>query len=110
MEDKYYSNIKELLVNNEINKRVKDYCKNKSDLTTYYNVGKKLSGAGNHYGEEIIKKYSIKLTKKFGKGYSKRNLWLMLRFYSLNEKIQTMSAQLSWSHYVELLSIKNIAI
>jgi hypothetical protein len=88
MEDKYYKNIKELLINNEVYKRVKDYSKNKSDLTTYYNVGKELSEAGNHYGEGIISKYSAKLTKEFGKGYGKRNLWLMLRFYLLNEKIE----------------------
>lgn len=46
-----------------------------------------MSEAGTHYGEEIIKGYSIKLTKEFGKGYSKRNLWLMLKFYLLNEKV-----------------------
>ncbi len=45
---------------------------------------------------------------KLGKGYSKRNLWLMLSFYEFQEKVQTMSAQLSWSHYVEILSIDNI--
>ena len=31
----------------------------------------------------------------------------MLKFYELNEKVQTLSAQLSWSHYCELLSFKN---
>lgn len=55
MKDKYYENIKESLINNEITKRVKDYSKNKSDLETYYKVGKLLSEAGKHYGEEIIK-------------------------------------------------------
>ena len=52
----YYNEIKNELVNNEITKRVKDYSKNRSDLTTYYNVGKLLSEAGKHYGESIIKK------------------------------------------------------
>ena len=104
----YYNEIKKEIINNEITKRVKDYSKNKSDLDTYYNIGKLLSDAGKHYGEGIIKKYSIKLTKEFGKGYSKRNLWLMLRFYLLKEKMQTVSAQLSWSHYCELLSIKSV--
>ena len=70
----YYEQIKNEIINNEITKRVKDYSKNKSDLTTYYNVGKLLSEAGKHYGEGIIKEYSEKLTKEFGKGYSKRNL------------------------------------
>ena len=36
----YYNEIKNEILNNEITKRVKDYSKNKSDLTTYYNVGK----------------------------------------------------------------------
>ena len=102
----YYKEIKNELINNEITKRVKDYSKNKSDLTTYYNVGKLLSEAGKHYGEGIIKEYSRKLTQELGKGYSKRNLWLMLKFYE-TQKMQMLSAQLSWSHYCELLAIKS---
>lgn len=104
----YYNEIKNELINNEVIKRIKDYSKNRSDLNTYYNVGKLLSEAGKHYGEGIIKEYSKKLTIELGKGYSKRNLWLMLRFYETNEKVQTMSAQLSWSHYCELLSIESL--
>ncbi len=102
----YYNEIKSELINNEITKKVKDYSKNKSDLTTYYNVGKLLNEAGKHYGEGIIKEYSRKLTSELGKGYSKRNLWLMLKFYE-TQKLQTVSAQLSWSHYCELLSIES---
>lgn len=103
----YYNEIKSELLNNEINRKVKNYSVNKSDLDAYYNVGKMLSEAGNHYGEGIIKEYSKRLTYELGKGYSKRNLWLMLRFYELKEKVQTLSAQLSWSHYCELLSFEN---
>ena len=98
----YYKEIKNELINNEITKRVKDYSKNKSDLTTYYNVGKLLSEAGKHYGESIIEEYSKKLTLELGKGYSKRNLWLMLKFYE-TQKMQTVSAQLSWSHYYYIM-------
>ena len=103
----YYNEIRNELINNEINKKVKNYSINKSDLNAYYNVGKILSEAGNHYGEGIIKEYSKRLTNDLGKGYSKRNLWLMLKFYELKEKVQTLSAQLSWSHYCELLSFEN---
>ena len=103
----YYNEIKNELVNNEINRKVKNYSINKSDLDAYYNVGRMLSEAGNHYGEGIIKEYSKRLIYELGKGYSKRNLWLMLKFYKLNEKVQTLSAQLSWSHYCELLSFEN---
>lgn len=104
----YYKDIKNELLNNEVCKKVKNYAINKSDLQTYYNVGKLLSKAGKHYGQGIIKEYSIRLTNELGKGYSKRNLWLMLRFYEVKEKMQTVSAQLSWSHYCELLSIKSV--
>ena len=103
----YYNEIKNELINNEINRKIKNYSINKSDLNTYYNVGKLLFEAGKHYGEGIIKEYSKRLTLEFGKGYSKRNLWLMLKFYETNEKMQTLSAQLSWSHYCELLPITN---
>ena len=43
--NRYYEEIKSELINNEVNKRVKDYSKNKSNLTTYYNVGKLLIDA-----------------------------------------------------------------
>ena len=46
----YYNEIKQELINNEITKKIKDYSKNKSDLNTYYNVGKLLFDAGKHYG------------------------------------------------------------
>lgn len=59
----YYNDIKHELINNEINRKVKNYSINKSDLNTYYKVGKILSDAGKHYGEGIIKKYSKKLTE-----------------------------------------------
>ena len=63
----YYEEIKTELINNEITKKVKDYSKNRSDLNTYYNVGKLLSEAGKHYGEGIIKEYSKRLTYELGK-------------------------------------------
>ena len=103
----FYNEIKEQLINNEITKKVKDYSKNKSDLDTYYNVGKLLSDAGKHYGEGIIKQYSIRLTNELGKKYSISNLKYMRKFY-LFSKSQTVSDLLTWSHYIELLSIKNI--
>ncbi len=103
-----YNEIKNELINNEINKRVKNYLINKSDLNTYYNVGKMLSEAGKHYGEGIIKDYSIKLTLELGKGYTFTSLTRMRKFYYLIEKLATMSQQLSYGHYVELLPYKDI--
>ena len=107
MEDKYYINIKEYLIGNEAFKKVKDYSKNKNDLITYYNVGKELSEAGKHYGEGIIKKYSKKLKEDLNKVYSYRSLNYMIRYYDF-QKVQSVTANLSWGHWIELLSIKNI--
>ena len=108
----YYTEIKNELINNEITKKVKDYSKNKSDLTTYYNVGKLLSAAGKHYGEGIIKEYSRRLTNELNKKYNERTLRRMRQFYFVFNKIKwsTVSTILSWSHYCELLSINKIDI
>jgi len=51
--------------------------------------------------EEVAKK----LTKEFGKGYSKRNLERMRKFYIKFPIATTLSSQLSWSHYLELIKI-----
>ena len=97
----YYNEIKNELINNEINRKVKNYSINKSDLNTYYSVGKILSEAGKHYGEGIIKEYSKKLKIDLNKNYSVRLLYRMLKYYNfvLEEKLPTLSAKLSWSHY-----------
>ena len=104
----YYNEIKTELINNEITKRVKDYSKNRSDLTTYYNVGKLLKEAGKHYGEGIIKEYSKRLTNELGKGYSISNLKRMRQFYFVLEKGVAMPHQLSWSHILSILPIDDV--
>ena len=106
----YYNEIKNELINNEVNKKIKDYSKNRSDLTTYYNVGKLLSEAGKHYGEGIIKEYAKKLTNEIGKTYTIRTLFRIRQFYMLfsNVKVSTLSTQLTWSHYSEIIVLDNI--
>ena len=104
----YYNEIKKEIINNEITKRVKDYSKNRSDLQTYYNVGKLLSEAGKHYGEGIIKEYSKRLTSELNTKYDISSLNKMRKFYNLIKKMATVSPKLSYSHYVELLPIDNI--
>ena len=99
----YYNEIKNELINNEINRTVKNYSINRNDLNSYYNVGKLLLDAGNQYGESIIKEYSLRLTEDLGPGYSQRNLRNMRQFYKVSQKWQTLSAKLSWSHYCEIL-------
>ena len=109
----YYNEIKETLIKNEVYKKVKDYSKNKSDLNTYYEVGRlivKAQGgeARAKYGNRLIKEYSEKLTKELGKGYTYTNLSRMRQFYLLSKKVATLSQQLTWSHYVEILKIDNL--
>ena len=104
----YYDEIKKELLNNEITKKVKNYSINKSDLNTYYNVGKLLKEAGKHYGEGIIKEYSKRLTNELGKGYSISNLKRMRQFYFVLEKGVAMPHQLSWSHILSILPIDDV--
>ena len=104
----YYEEIKNEFINNEINKKVKNYLINRKDLETRYNVGKLLSEAGKKYGEGIINEYSKKLTLELGKGYNVTNLKRYRQFYLLIQKGAQIGHQLSWSHYRELLSLDNI--
>ncbi len=106
----YYDEIKNELINNEINRKIKNYSINQSDLNTYYNVGKMLNEAGKHYGEGIINTYSKKLKYDLSKNYSTRLLYRMLKYYTFvsDEKMPTLSAKLSWSHYDEILKFDNI--
>ena len=113
MKNNYYNEIKNELINNEIYKRVKDYSKNRNELSTYYNVGKLLIEAQGgedraKYGDNLIKEYSERLTKELGKGYTFTALSRMRKFYLLCEKVAPVAQQLSWSHYCELLPLKDI--
>ena len=107
----YYDQIKGLLISNEVYKKVKDYSKNKSDVETYYNVGKLIIEAQGgekraKYGDGLIKEYSERLIIELNdKKYSYRNLMNMRKFYEVfsNEKLNPLGSKLSWSHYSELL-------
>ena len=111
----YYNEIKNELINNEIYKKVKDYSKNKIELTTYYNVGKLLIEAQGgeeraKYGNNLIKEYSKKLTNDLGKGYNQTSLKRMRQFYIIIQKGATLWHQLTWSHYRELIILNEINI
>lgn len=106
----YYNEIKNKLVDNEIYSKVKDYSKEKHKVITYFEIGKLLNDAGGKYGDNIIDEYSKKLVVEIGKKYNRRTLFRMKQFYSMfsDEKVSQLASQLSWSHYVELLPLKNI--
>lgn len=55
------------------------------------------------YGKQLLTNLAKDLTRLRGKGYSRSNLFNMRLFYIRFQKIQTVSGQLSWSHYLELL-------
>ena len=109
----YYNEIKNELINNEVYKSVKDYSKNKNELSTYYNVGKLLIEAQDgeeraKYGDGLIKEYSKKLSEELGGKYNITTLKRMRQFYLIIEKGATLWHQLTWSHYRELLTFDNI--
>ena len=79
-------------------------------LNLYWNIGKIIMEIqqGNErasYGDAVLQKLSEKLTNEFGKGFSARNLRTMRRFYLMYPIWKTVSAKLSWSHYLELIKI-----
>ena len=113
----YYNEIKNILIDNDIGRKVREYKSNQKDLESYYNVGKLLVEAQGgeeraKYGDGIIKEYSKKLTTELGKGYSTRNLKYMRNFYLL-AKGQPLAAQfkninMTWSNVCEILNLSNI--
>ena len=108
----YYEIIKETLIKNEVYKKVKDYSKNKSDLSAYFEVGKLLVEAQGgearaKYGNKLIKEYSERLTKELGKGYTERNLRNMRMFYIKFKKWHAVRTELTWTHYRVMLSLND---
>lgn len=105
----YYNEIKNKLIDNEVYSRVKDYSKEKHKVITYFEIGKLLNEAGGKYGDNIIDEYSKKLVVEVGKKYNKRTLFRMKQFYNIfnDEKVSPVVTQLTWTHYLILLPIKD---
>jgi len=82
-------------------------------LHTYWEIGKVIvEDEALHIGDAAYEKQSLRqlskaLTTEFGKGFSRSNLSNMRQFYLTHKNVQTVSGQLSWSHYCELLSISD---
>lgn len=68
---------------------------------------KKLDLQTDDYKVKSITNLSKALTKKFGRGFSRANIWNMINFYEKYGTVQTLSERLTWSHYCELLSISD---
>ncbi|EGR4218097.1 TPA: DUF1016 family protein [Vibrio vulnificus] len=79
----------------------------------YWQVGNRihqevLGGERADYGKQVIATLATELTAQYGKGWSKRNLAQMVKFaevFTDAHIVQTLSAQLSWSHFVILCAI-----
>ncbi|ALM73079.1 TPA: DUF1016 family protein [Vibrio vulnificus] len=79
----------------------------------YWQVGNRirqevLGGGRADYGKQVIATLATELTAQYGKGWSKRNLAQMVKFAEVFTDaliVQTLSAQLSWSHFVILCAI-----
>ena len=111
-EEKYYLEIEHFIKRNEVHKRAMKLEEENSLVLTYWNVGRLIVEAQGgsskaKYGNELIKKWSIKLTELFGKGYNASNLRKFRQFYLAFEKSSPLGSKLSWSHYRELLIFKD---
>ncbi|MFP4333813.1 MAG: DUF1016 N-terminal domain-containing protein, partial [Campylobacterales bacterium] len=79
----------------------------------YWNVGRLIveeeqkGSQRAEYGERLIKDLSHRLSEEYGKGFSKRNLHNMVKFYKTFPIVQTLSAKLSWSHYLLILKVED---
>jgi predicted nuclease of restriction endonuclease-like (RecB) superfamily len=87
---------------------------NKELVNLYWHIGKYLSKqvASKAWGKSVVKDLSDYIQKKELniKGFSAQNLWRMKQFYEIycnNEKLSTLSRELSWSHNVEIMSASN---
>ncbi len=105
----YYNEIKNKIIDNEIYSKVKDYLKERHKVVTYFEIGKLLDEAGGKYGDNIIDNYSKRLVAEFGKKYDGRTLRRIRQYYRTfkDEKWAPLATKLSWSHYSELLSLKD---
>jgi endonuclease YncB( thermonuclease family) len=85
---------------------------NKASLYSNWKIGERIveveQGREERaaYGDKVLKQLSKDLNRKFGKGFSERNLRYMRKFYQ-TYKIKEMQSVLSWSHYRELLQIED---
>lgn len=111
----YYEQVKEKLIDTETTIRVKDYTKNLVMIENYFEIGRLIveaQGGEEHakYGDGLIKEYSLKLMKEVDKKYSERLLRRIRQFYIIfsKENWPTLSAKMSWSHYDEVMKLKDI--
>ncbi len=88
---------------------------NSTLVIMYWQIGKRirkdvLQNERAEYGKEILQTLSGKLTEEYGRGFGQRNLEQMIRFAEVfpdSQIAQTLSAQLSWSHFTEIIRLED---
>ena len=84
---------------------------NSSLTLMYWQIGYKinediLKNSRAEYGNEIVHAVSRQLVEEFGSGFSRANLFHMIKFSQVFddfEIVSTLSRQLSWSHFKEIM-------
>ena len=112
IEEQYYQEIEHIIKRNEINKKVRKIEENKDLVRIYLDIGRLIVEAQGgsfraKYGKKKKKKWSIKLTKIYGKGYNYTNLSRFRQFYLCYPILAPSGQYLNWAHYRELLPIKD---
>ena len=82
-------------------------------IWAYWHVGKEIMDDEQkgkkraNYGESLIQKLSLRLSKKFGKGFTISNIWNMRQFYTEYPKLYAVRRELSWTHYRLLMRVED---
>ena len=106
-----YNEVEHLIKKLEVNKRTRVLQDNREALNIYWEIGRLIVEAQGgkeraKYGNEVIKRWSLKLSNIYGNNYTDRNLRKMRQFYLIFLNRPPVGA-ISWSHYRELLPIKD---
>jgi len=107
-----YNNIKNII---DTSKEQAIVQVNNTMILSYWKIGERLKkeilkDKRATYGKEVVKKISEKLTLEYGRGYSKASLLRIIQVYTVfsdKEIVVTLSRQLSWSHFIEFIKIKD---
>lgn len=110
--DTWYQDIRQLIENTKT--RVLSQV-NQALVLTYWQIGKTiktemLHDARSEYGQATLKQLAQRLQQEYGAGFSYSSLTRMTKFYAYlsdYEKVATLSQQLSWSHFIELIKIED---
>ena len=105
----YFNEIEDLIRTNEINKGVRTLQDNRETLYTYWHVGKIIveSQDESKKTNNLIKELGKRLSLKYGKEFNASYFSKMRLFYLTFPILKSLIPKLSWTHYLQILTIKN---